>query len=64
MYVLTKGDLDKRICDTEGSTNEETFREFIRNSEDEFGMKHEDIDNFDDEKLNEYLEFLDYLWTK
>jgi hypothetical protein len=64
MFVLTKESLDKRICDVEGSANEETFREYIRNSEDEFGMEHEDIDNFDDEKLNEYLEFLDYLWTK
>jgi hypothetical protein len=64
MYLLAKNDLDKRICDTEGSANEETFREFIRNSEDEFGMEHEDIDSFSDEKLNEYLGFLDYLWTK
>jgi hypothetical protein len=64
MFVLTKENLDKRICDVEGSANEETFREYIRNSEVEFGMEHMDIDNFDDENLNEYLEFLDYLWTK
>lgn len=64
MFVLTKENLDKRICDVEGSANEETFREYIKNSENEFGMKHKDLDNLDDEKLHEYLEFLDYLWTK
>jgi hypothetical protein len=64
MFVLTKENLDKRICDVEGSANEETFREFIRNSEEEFGMEHRNLDNLGDEKLNEYLEFIDYLWNK
>jgi hypothetical protein len=38
MFVLTKENLDKRICDVEGSANEETFRTFIMDSEEEFGM--------------------------
>jgi hypothetical protein len=64
MFVLTKEKLDKRICDVEGVANEETYREFIRNSEDAFEMEHMDIDSLDEEELNKYLEFLDYLWTK
>jgi hypothetical protein len=64
MFELTKENLDKRICDVEGSANEETFRDFIRNSEEEFGMEPRDLDVMTDEELHKYLEFLDYLWTK
>jgi hypothetical protein len=64
VFVLTKENLDKRICDVEGSANEETFREYIKNSEEEFEMEHRNLDNLSDEQLHEYLEFLDYLWTK
>jgi hypothetical protein len=64
MFVLTKENLDKRICDVEGSANEETFRTFIMDSEEEFGMEPRDLDSMTDEELHEYLEFLDYLWTK
>jgi hypothetical protein len=48
----------------EGVTNNETPREFIRNSENEFGMKHSDIDNMSEDELNGYIEYLDYLWEK
>jgi hypothetical protein len=61
---ILKEHLDKRICDVEGSANEETFREFIRASEEEFGMDPRDLDSMTDEQLGEYLHFLDYLWTK
>jgi hypothetical protein len=64
MFVLTKENLDKRICDVEGSANEETFREYIRNSENEFGLHPKELDLMDDEELNGYLNFLDYLWEK
>ena len=38
--MLLKENLDKRICDVEqGFTNTQTYREFIRQSEQEFGMK-------------------------
>jgi hypothetical protein len=33
-------------------------------SEEEFGMEPRDLDPMTDEELHEYLEFLDYLWTK
>lgn len=57
--------LDTRICDVEeGATNTETYREFIQTSEREFGLERKDIDHFEDENLKEYLDFLDYLWTK
>jgi hypothetical protein len=64
MFVLTKENLDKRICDSEGSANEETFRTFIMDSEEEFGMEPRDLDSMTDEELHDYLGFLDYLWTK
>lgn len=57
-------DLDKRICDIEEANNTETLREFIRNSEEWFGMNQVDIDSISEEKLNEYIDFLDYLWEK
>lgn len=57
--------LDKRICDAvEGASNTETYREFIRNSEESFEMDKADIDSMDDKSLSNYIEFLDYLWSK
>jgi hypothetical protein len=62
---ITKQLLDVRICDHVPKTNnEETYREFIRNSEDEFELLPCDLDNMDDETLNLYLDFLDDLWNK
>jgi hypothetical protein len=62
---INKENLDKRICDIEtGATNTQTCREFITTSEDEFGMTHEPIDLYNDIELKEYVEELDYLWTK
>lgn len=58
-------DLDKKICDLEeGATNTETLREFIRNSENNFCIAKEDLNSLSEEKLNEYIEWLDYLWEK
>ena len=63
--MILKSNLDKRICDVEhDAANTQTYREFIRQSEEEFGINHVDLDKFDDKKLNDYLESLDYLWTK
>lgn len=63
--VIKKEHLDIPICDVEeNATNEQTFREFIRESENEFEMEPKDLDNVDDGELNAYLDFLDYLWTK
>lgn len=62
---LTKELLDKRICDVEeGASNTQTFREFIRQSEEEFEMDEQNLDYMSDKGLNEYIDFLDYLWTK
>lgn len=61
---MNKQDLDKRICDVEGVQNTQTYREFIRSSEESFDMDKVDIDNMEDKELNEYIEFLDYLWDK
>lgn len=62
--IIQKSHLDKRICDVEGSANEETFREFIRNSEKEFGLEAAPLDSLTVKELNEYLDFLDDLWMK
>lgn len=62
---ITKQHLDTRICDhIEGTSNTETYREFIRGSEKEFGFIAQPIDSMTDEKLNEYIDLLDYLWDK
>ena len=60
----TKNILDKRICDVEGVENTQTYREFIRESEEEFELEQMDLDNMSDENLTEYINFLDYLWIK
>lgn len=60
----TKSILDKRICDVEGVENTQTYREFIRESEEEFELEQMDLDNMSDENLTEYINFLDYLWIK
>ncbi|MDJ8951010.1 hypothetical protein PTL64_14540 [Clostridium perfringens] len=58
-------DLDKRICDIEeGATNKETLREFIKRSEKYFDMVPKNLDSINEERLNEYIDFLDYLWDK
>jgi hypothetical protein len=62
---ITKEQLDIPINELEPeATNTETFRDFIRSSENEFCMEPRDIDNMTDQELNEYIDFLDYLWDK
>lgn len=61
---ITKFNLDIPFSELTGCENTETPREFIRNSEEEFGMKPADIDNMPEDELNGYIEFLDYLWNK
>ena len=43
---------------------EETRLQFIRDSEEQFGMKHENLDKYDIFLIDEYVKFLDYLWEK
>ncbi len=63
--MYKNSDLDKRICDIEeGVTNKETLREFIKRSEKYFDMVPKNLDSINEEKLNEYIDFLDYLWDK
>jgi len=47
-----------------GSDNQETVLEFIRNSEEEFCMRHVDLNSMTEKALNEYISFLDDLWNK
>ncbi|AUV57700.1 hypothetical protein HONESTABE_60 [Bacillus phage HonestAbe] len=44
--------------------NDQTFREFIRESEKAFGMAPRDLESLTDEELNNYSDFLDELWNK
>lgn len=63
--MISKENLDKRICNCEkNSNNTQTYREFIIQTEDEFDMGHEPIDEYGDLDLQEYLEELDSLWDK
>lgn len=62
--MISKKILDKRICDIEGGDNDQTYREFIRESEKEFGLPSEPIDKYPDNELHRYVEELDYLWGK
>lgn len=62
---ISIANLDKRICDCEPKAdNTQTYREFIRESEDMFGMCHEPIDMYSDDELVDYIAELDYLWEK
>lgn len=62
---MKKENLDKRICDIEiGTTNTQTYREFIIESENEFEIEHKDLDFMNESDLNRYLDFLDELWYK
>ncbi|MED1467586.1 hypothetical protein [Bacillus salipaludis] len=63
--MLAKKNLDRRICDIESeSKNTQTYREFIIQSEEEFGLRPRNLDNMSNEQLTEYLDFLDFLWGK
>lgn len=65
-----KANLDKRICDClEGSTNTETYREFILNGYKFIGCplsKREEkhLDKATNEELNDIVEELDWLLDK
>lgn len=62
---MLKENLDKRICDCEeGIENTQTYREFIRESEDEFEIEHSNLDLMKEEELQNYLDFMDELWCK
>lgn len=56
-------DLDKRICDVEpNAANTQTYREFILESMEEFGLPMIDFTN--EEEVVNTLEFCDDLWSK
>ena len=61
---ITKDILNKRICDVEIAENTQTYLEFIRESEEQFGIKRVNLDNLSDNELTEYFMFLEYLWDK
>ena len=57
-------DLDTPLSELFGCENTETPREFIVNSEKEFGMCHRDLDVMDEDTLNHHFYFLNELWNK
>lgn len=62
---ITKEHLHIRICDVEiEAVNTQTYSEYIKEAEEEFGLESLDLDSMTSEELNEYLDFLDVLWTK
>lgn len=63
--MITKQNLHERICDIEPiSNNEQTYYEFIRESEKEFGISPARFDVMDDKEFERYLDYLDELWFK
>lgn len=62
--MIKKSDLDKRICDVEGGWSTKTYREFIRQCENDFDMDNADLDNMSEKDLNDHIDFLDYLCGK
>lgn len=63
--IYTQETLDKPFSDLEeDNSNTETVREYIRASESEFGLEEVALETLSDEKLTEYVQWLDYLWTK
>ena len=63
--INLKDVLDKRICDVEKqASNTQTFREFIRESEEEFEIAPANLDSMNNQELTNYLDFLDELWWK
>jgi hypothetical protein len=62
---ITLDDIDTPFGVLENdATNEETPRQFIRNTEKEFGIENLDIDNMSEDELNRYIDHLDDLWSK
>lgn len=56
---ITKAMLDDKVSMYEKDvTHDLTFREYIRELENEFEIENEDLDNMTDEKLNKYDEWL------
>lgn len=57
--------LDVPIKDLyEDADNPQTIREFIRETEEEFGLEPADLDSLKPHQLKAYLDFMDELWFK
>jgi len=50
-------------ADFRASINE-TFRQFIQYGEKEFGLEPQDLNSMSEQELTDYLDLIDYLWTK
>ena len=62
---MLKDNLNKRICDCEeDATNKQTYYEFIKEGEQIFELEEKELDNMNEKELNDYLNFLDFLFEK
>ena len=59
---ITKEDLDKKINEHEGGGNTQTYREYIKETEKEFGIEPVELEKLSDTDLNDYLKYLDWMW--
>lgn len=62
--MILKENLDKRICDCEEVENTQTYRDFIREAEEQFNIAPSPIDEMEEDELQNYFEHMDYLWEK
>ena len=64
--MITHRDLDTKMYKyynkPKDDWNLHTFREYIKHSEDRFGMYHCNIRQLSELELNEYIEFLNDFW--
>ena len=55
-YNYTVADLNAAV------NSEETLLDYVRDTEDTFGLEHADLYKFEQDALNDYLRYLDSLW--
>lgn len=64
-HKMVKADLDKRICDVEPyAENTQTYREFLTESAEHFGVYLPDLDTMSDGELTATLKMYDDFWAK
>lgn len=60
--MISRENLNKRICDCEECENNQTYYEFIREAENEFQINQANLYEMNDEELLDYLNYLNDFW--
>lgn len=54
--------VEDKLCSK--ANENETFFDYIRKSEKDLGLDEADVFSMTLEQIDEYIDFIDYLWTK